>query len=104
MFKIQVRGIDSAIKQVDNELKSEVKRLANSLFTEIVQTTPVKTGTARSGWRKKVQDRDFEISNNVPYVPILDKGRHMTPRGMRGSNQAPKGIIGPSLKSIKGKN
>jgi hypothetical protein len=107
MFKIQVRGIDSAIKQVDNELKSEVKRLANSLFTEIVRTTPVAPkngGTARSGWRKKVQDRDFEISNNVPYVPILDKGRHMTPRGMRGSKQAPKGIIGPSLKSIKGKN
>jgi hypothetical protein len=28
----------------------------------------------------------------------------MTNRGMRGSKQAPKGIVGPSLDSIKRKN
>ncbi len=103
-FGIQITGIDSTVKQVNDELKSAVKRLANDLYAEIQKTTPVKTGAARSGWKKTVNDKDFEISNNVPYVPVLDKGRHMTPRGMRGSLQAPRGIIGPSLKSVKGKN
>jgi uracil phosphoribosyltransferase len=103
-FKVQVVGIDQTIRQVNDELRSAVKRLANDLFTEVVKTTPVKTGAARGGWTKKVTDRDFELSNNVPYVPVLDKGRHMTARGMRGSKQAPNGIVGPSLKSIKGNN
>jgi len=103
-FKVQVAGINQTISQVDNELKSAVRRLANDLFTEVKNTTPVDTGRARSGWKKKVNDQGFEISNNVPYVPVLDKGRHMTPRGMRGSKQAPRGIIGPSLQAIKGKN
>jgi hypothetical protein len=64
----------------------------------------VDTGRARSGWKKQVRDQGFEISNDVPYVPILDKGRHMTNKGYRGSKQAPDGIIGPSLKTVKGRN
>jgi uracil phosphoribosyltransferase len=104
MFKVELIGIDSSIQQVNAEFRSEVKRLAHSLFTEVVKTTPVKTGAARSGWKQKIEDQGFEISNDVPYVPVLDLGRHMTSRGMRGSKQAPNGIIGPSLKSIKGKN
>jgi uracil phosphoribosyltransferase len=103
-FKVQVVGIDQTIRQVNDELRSTVKRLADDLFTEVVKTTPVKTGAARGGWKKTVNDRDFELSNDVPYVPVLDRGRHMTSRGMRGSKQAPNGIIGPSLKTIKGKN
>jgi hypothetical protein len=103
-FKVQIIGIDQTISQVNDELRSAVKRLSNDLLSEIKQKTPVDTGTARSGWQQKVDNKGFEITNNVPYVPILDKGRHMTARGMRGSKQAPNGIVGPSLKSIKGKN
>lgn len=85
-------------------MRSEIKTLANDVFTEVTKRTPVDTGRARSGWQKKVQATNFVIENSVPYVPVLDKGRHMTNRGMRGSKQAPKGIVGPSLESIKGKN
>jgi hypothetical protein len=74
------------------------------MFTEIKQRTPVDTGRARSGWQSKNTQAGFEITNQVPYIGILDKGRHMTRRGMRGSKQAPKGIVGPSLDSIKRKN
>lgn len=86
------------------ELRSEVKRLANDLYTEVKQRTPVDTGRAKAGWNKNVRNTGFTISNNVPYIGVLDKGRHMTSRGMRGSKQAPKGMVGPSLESIKGKN
>lgn len=104
MLKIEMigqQGLQGALKA---QLRSEVKRLADSLFTEIKQRTPVKTGRAKAGWTKSIKDVDFSIENNVPYIGVLDKGRHMTPNGMRGSNQAPKGMVGPSLESIKRKN
>lgn len=104
MFKVQVIGIQSTVKQLDDELRSAVKMLGNEVFTEVKKRTPVDTGRARSGWQKQVNDRGFEVSNDVPYVPILDKGRHMTSKGYRGSKQAPNGIIGPSLNAIKGRN
>lgn len=78
--------------------------LANEVYREVRKNTPVDTGRAKSGWTKTVTDKGFTVQNAVPYVPVLDKGRHMTNRGMRGSKQAPKGIVGPSLNSIKGKN
>jgi hypothetical protein len=81
-----------------------VQQLADDIYAEVRKTTPVDTGTARSGWQKKTLKTRFVIDNNVPYIGVLDEGRHMTPKGMRGSKQAPKGIIGPSLEKIKGRN
>lgn len=104
MLKIQVSGIEGVKHSLDADLKMEIKRLADSLYKEIVKTTPVKTGRARSGWQKNVTDNDFTIQNAVPYIGVLDQGRGFRDGQMRGSKQAPKGIIGPSLNSIKGKN
>ncbi len=103
-FKVQLVGLSAMINQVDKELGSAVKRLADDLYNTVERRTPVDTGRARKGWSKKVGKDNFVIENKVPYVPILDKGRHMTPRGMRGSKQAPRGIVGPSLTEIKRKN
>ena len=103
-FKVQLVGLSTMINQVDKELGSAVKRLADDLYNTVERRTPVDTGRARKGWSKKVGQDNFVIENKVPYVPILDKGRHMTPRGMRGSKQAPRGIVGPSLTEIKRKN
>lgn len=103
-FKVQLVGLSSLINKLDKELGSAVKRLANDLYTTVQRRTPVDTGRARQGWSKKTGNKDFVIENRVPYVPVLDKGRHMTPRGMRGSKQAPRGIVGPSLNEIKRKN
>ena len=104
MFKVRFTGVQSVTNALASDLRSEVKRLADSVYTEVRKNTPVDTGTARAGWKKNVKANEFTVSNDVPYIGVLDKGRHMTKRGMRGSNQAPKGIIGPSLESIKGRN
>jgi hypothetical protein len=104
MFRVELIDSSRLIKGLEDEIRSEVKLLADSLFTEVKKKTPVDTGTARAGWRKKTRTDGFEINNSVPYVPVLDKGRHMTNKGYRGSKQAPNGIVGPSLKTIKGKN
>ena len=104
MLKIDFIGQQGLQGALRNQLRSEVKRLADTLYAEIKQRTPVKTGHAKAGWTKQVQADNFSIENQVPYIGVLDKGRHMTPNGMRGSKQAPKGIVGPSLTSIKRKN
>jgi len=103
-FKVELIGLSNLKQSLDRELGSTVKRLATALYKEVRDRTPVDTGRARRGWQQTVAQDRFTISNNVPYVPVLDKGRHMTPRGMRGSKQAPRGIVGPSLQSIKRKN
>ena len=104
MLKLQVIGLPNVQNALGKELESAVKRLSNDLFAEVRATTPVDTGRARSGWREKTTKKNFVIENKVPYIDVLDKGRHMTSRGMRGSKQAPNGIVGPSLKAIKGRN
>lgn len=90
--------------RLERRLTEAVRRLGQQLEQEIRDHTPVATGRARSGWRRQDRQRGFTIENQVPYIGVLDRGRHMTNRGMRGSRQAPRGIVGPSLKSIKGKN
>lgn len=103
-FKVQLTGLSSIKDSLDRQLGSMVDRLGTDLYNTLRKKTPVDTGQARAGWRKKQTKDSVTVSNAVPYVPVLDKGRHMTPRGMRGSKQAPRGIVGPSLTEIKRKN
>jgi hypothetical protein len=104
MFSIRFSGQAKASQSLAAAVRSELKRLGDTVYAEVKQRTPVDTGQARAGWRKKVNSNSFTVSNAVPYIEVLDKGRHMTNRGARGSKQAPRGIVGPSLESIKGKN
>lgn len=97
-------NLSSTKNSLDADFKSELKRMGDELYTEIKATTPVDTGRARAGWRKKEFNNKVEISNAVPYIGVLDEGRGFRDGQMRGSKQAPKGIIGPSLEAIKGKN
>lgn len=56
--------------------------------------TPVKTGYTRKQWTRKTTKTDFEVANRVPWIERLEAG---------ASRQAPKGIIGPTLREVKGK-
>jgi hypothetical protein len=100
-FEFVDTNIQSRLKR---NLDRMVQKLGVEVYTEVRAKTPVDTGRAKRGWNLKNTKSGFEIENQVPYVGVLDRGRHMTNRGMRGSKQAPKGIVGPSLKTIKGKN
>ncbi len=104
MLQVRFEGVGSTGNKLDRALQSAIKTLASDMYREVTTRTPVDTGRARSGWRNNVQKTNFTLENNVPYITVLDKGRHMTNRGLRGSNQAPRGIVGPSLESIKRKN
>lgn len=59
--------------------------------------TPVDSGNAR---RKTRLSKDTIVAN-YQYASVLDKGRHMTNRGMRGSIQAMQGMTKPTIKYLR---
>jgi uncharacterized protein (DUF2252 family) len=73
------------------------KNISNEAFKHFRDVTPVRSGYARSQTRLNGNT----IDANYPYAKVLDKGRHMTNRGMRGSTQAPEGMSKPTLEYIR---
>ena len=104
MLKVEFTGVQGVSRALAAVVRSEIQLLSNEVYSEVRKRTPVDTGRAKRGWKQQTQTNSFSVENAVPYVPVLDKGRHMTNRGIRGSKQAPKGIVGPALNSIKGRN
>ena len=95
-LKIEVRGIADTMKQVEADYRGFLERVADTIVTEAPKFTPKRTGRAAAGWEKKMEKDNFSVENNVPYVGYLEKPYVK-------SKQAPKGIIGPTLTSVKGK-
>lgn len=73
------------------------QNISKEAFKKFRDETPVKTGYAKNN--TKLQGKT--INADYPYAEVLDKGRHMTNRGMRGSTQAPKGMSKPTLEHIR---
>lgn len=71
-------------------LRAAVMPAAFKTFKDI---TPVRTGNAKNNTRLKGN----VIEADYAYAGVLDKGRHMTSKGMRGSKQAPIGMSKPAL-------
>jgi len=59
--------------------------------------TPEDTGNAR----RNTQFRKNVIEANYSYAEVLDKGRHLTSRGMRGSMQAMQGMTRPTIQYLR---
>lgn len=74
-------------------LKKSVMQDAFEYFRKL---TPIKTGNARRNTRLN----NDQIQANYQYAEVLDKGRHMTPKGPRGSAQAPRGMSQPTLEKF----
>lgn len=82
-----------------NKMSASLKRIQKKLdmvpkeaYQEFKKITPIKTGNAKRNTRLKGNT----IEANYQYAQVLDKGRHMTNRGMRGSEQAPQGMSKPT--------
>ena len=73
------------------------KQITDYAYKTFKDITPIDTGYARSQTLKS----NNEITANYPYAKVLDKGRHMTNRGMRGSPQAPEGMSKPTMRAVK---
>jgi hypothetical protein len=90
---LTVDKMTSSLKRIQRKLDNLPKE-AYQVFRD---NTPVKTGYAKSQTRLQGDT----IVANYPYAEVLDKGRHRTNRGMRGSTQAPVGMTKPTEKFLK---
>ena len=91
--KFNSRNMSNMIK----EIKKELKKVPQEAYDFFVKATPIKTGNAR----RKTKLKNGVIQADYAYAEVLDKGRHMTTRGARGSDQAPEGMTKPTEKFIQ---
>jgi len=73
-------------------IQQKMRMYPQDVYNYFKKTTPIKSGNARSNTTLN----GSTIEANYQYAGVLDKGRHMTNRGMRGSNQAPHGMTQPT--------
>ncbi len=87
-LKIKTLNVDSVIISIKEKLTKEITRnskiITGDIINELKANTPVDTGTARDGWHLKNDTRNLHITNDVPYVNILNGGH---------SEQAPVNFI-----------
>ncbi len=92
--------LTSKIKKIKQKL-ANVPKEAYKVFKDgdggSFKGTPEKTGNAK----RKTRLKGSTIVADYGYAEVLDKGRHMTTRGMRGSKQAPKGMSKPTEAFIR---
>lgn len=88
-------NINNRLNLLLKNLNSE--KVAQVAYNKFYDVTPEDKGYAKSQTKKKGKS----IVADYPYATVLDKGRHMTNRGMRGSNQAPKGMTEPTIQEIR---
>lgn len=84
--KFNTKHIERSIDRLFRDLKDQTFNTARSL-------TPVRSGYARSQWKKKDTRDGFQVSNTVEYMPFLDAG---------SSKQAPRGISKPTVRKVAG--
>jgi hypothetical protein len=71
--------------------------ISNEAYKKFISVTPARSGNAK----RKTTKSGNSIEANYAYAGVLDKGRHMTNRGMRGSEKAPKGMSEPTIEHIR---
>lgn len=71
--------------------------LARVAYDKFYDTTPQDTGNAR----RNTNVKSNTIEANYEYASVLNRGRHMTPKGPRGSNQAPRGMLEPTIEYVR---
>lgn len=92
MAKINLAKLKSRLSRAA-KIKKPVMTQAWEYFRKI---TPRRTGNARRSTRL-INNR---IVADYHYAEVLDRGRHMTTRGIRGSKQAPDGMSKPTIKKF----
>ena len=95
-LKIEVRDIAATMKRVEGDYHDFLERLAEGITQAAPRFTPKRTGKAAAGWENNSKRGEILVENKVPYVGYLEKPYVK-------SRQAPQGIIGPTLTSVKGK-
>ena len=92
MIKYEIRVSRNLITPALKKIRQDINALPKELEKKFKELTPIDTGNARRRTRLVNNKR---IQAAYSYAQVLDRGRHMTSRGMRGSKQAPNGMTKP---------
>tara|TARA_A100001201_G_scaffold69934_1_gene64436 strand:- start:1202 stop:1516 length:315 start_codon:yes stop_codon:yes gene_type:complete len=99
MLKITLTGSANVMRHLGKQKDAFMTRVAEDVKKVAQSFTPIDKGRARRGWKMRNQvsvtqssSSTRSITNRVPYIDLLERGR---------SKQAPKGIIGPTVREIK---
>lgn len=96
-IQLKVNFKPDAIVKKTKQIRKDLGNLPKEAYDFFKDATPIDKGNARNNTKL----RGNKIVGEYAYASVLDKGRHMTNRGARGSNQAPKGMTQPTLEFIK---
>lgn len=86
------------IGALEKEMSASLDRYFTALTQNLKAATPIQSGAARRGWRKRAEleigsnSTKTVIVNPVPYVGVLDTGT---------SRQAPQGIVQPAINKTR---
>ena len=94
-LKIEVTGVDAALKDINETYQEFLERAAVELKSDLQKYTPIRSGNARRNWQETTSKDGFEVTNSVPYIERLENNWSKQTRG--------KGITGPALKSFNRK-
>jgi hypothetical protein len=98
MIEMRINISKNLLTPALQKIRAQINNLPKEIYDKFVDLTPEDTGYAKKN-TKLVNNR--KIAAQYTYASVLDKGRHMTNRGMRGSNQAPKGMTRPTKEWAK---
>ena len=93
MIKLDI-SVQDNITKMTRRIRTELRNYPQEAEKEFKSLTPIRTGNAV---RNTNLVNSNEIHANYQYADVLDRGRHMTPKGMRGSLQAPRGMTQPFM-------
>ncbi len=94
MIDIKVTNTKRATTDLSKELDQIVRSVSLQIFNNVKGLTPVakvKGGRAKKGWTISGSNKSYTVSNKVPYIGLLDKGR---------SKQAPDGMTRPAIREV----
>lgn len=93
-MKINMKIDSSGLNTKMGKARQVVAQSMPQIFQKFIQTTPVDTGNARS--QTNLQGK--VIHANYPYASVLNDGRGFRDGQVRGSIQAPNGMVEPTRK------
>ena len=98
MLSFKATKIAETMRSLKRDRDSLLSDFAEDVLQIAKANTPIDTGKARRGWRKRRSRKGFNIDNKTPYIGLLDFDPSLKrPR----SRQAPRGIIKPTVESSR---
>jgi len=93
-IKVDISGLTAKVTEL-KKIKHMAMPIVEKHFHDI---TPIDTGNARNNTH--LENGEY-VAALYPYASVLDQGRFLSAKGMRGSLQAPHGMSGPTREFMK---